>query len=446
MARLALATWCTLVVFNAAGESLSASERTHESVAQVIQDKVTQAALGVALFFLSFPILFFNERRQVTMYATFQRVASLTSTFVRPDQVDARLDRRLVHMQAPTSTASVLEDREFGVTVSHALALTRECEIYQWVEKEHETKKDDNFGGKTIVKTYSYTAEWSADDPHKVFREPHGAEYSNVVSRPSLSLGRYTQYASSVSFGAFKLPRGLWGKLCNGEGQEALPRSSTWRPFNGWFTDCVDPRNPRIGEYRVRFTFTPCGPATLLAVQSGSTFVPFTPETEVDPEGRVKLPLSSSFGGGIDFDDHTGPGQCSCCSCCCAVGALVESGEEVFEILAGLIGPSDILGKASETKNALHSLLQAVGTLCAIVGLYLFLSLGTACFRLVPYAGTYAEAAGNWVALVVAGGLGIVVATITIAVAWIYVRPAKALGLLLLSGAVAGAYCPYGEK
>jgi len=42
--------------------------------------------------------------------------------------------------------------------------------------------------------------------------------------------------------------------------------------------------------------------------------------------------------------------------------------------------------------------------------------------------------------------LGIVVATITIAVAWIYVRPAKALGLLLLSGAVAGAYCPYGEK
>jgi len=128
MARLALATWCVLVVFIAAGESLSAPERSHESVVQVIQDKAAQPALGVALFFLSFPILFFNERRRVTMYAVFRRVASLTSTLVRPDQMDTRLDRRLVHMQAATSTASVLEDREFGVTVSHALALTRECE------------------------------------------------------------------------------------------------------------------------------------------------------------------------------------------------------------------------------------------------------------------------------------------------------------------------------
>lgn len=111
-----------------------------------------------------------------------------------------------------------------------------------------------------------------------------------------------------------------------------------------------------------------------------------------------------------------------------------------------MVGPGDILSKAAGTQNALHSLMQAVGTLCAIVGLYLFLSLGTACFHLVPYAGTYAEGVGNWVMLVVAGGLGIVVATITVAVAWIFVRPAKALGLLLLSGAVAGAYCACGER
>jgi len=185
----------------------------HKSAGSVFKDSIMAAMTGFVLFVLGFPCLWFNEQRQAKMEDLFFRAAKVARTDVSPDKVDPDYERMLVHMKGYSKTEQELSDPQYQLKVTNCAHLTRLTEMYQWVEQEHTEERDDNFGGKETITTYSYQTEWRSDEvSSSSFNDP-----SHNNPSPSTALGTQRWNASPVTFGAFTLPDRMVKRLCKEE-------------------------------------------------------------------------------------------------------------------------------------------------------------------------------------------------------------------------------------
>ena len=96
---------------------------------------------GLAFFIAGFPLLFWNEGRAVADTKTNEEGAA-SVVEASAGEVDPSQEGKLVHVVGEATTQDVLSDGEYGVSAT-AIRLTREVEMYQWVEhsETHEEKK-----------------------------------------------------------------------------------------------------------------------------------------------------------------------------------------------------------------------------------------------------------------------------------------------------------------
>ena len=88
--------------------------------------------LGLILFVVAFPLLFWNEGRAVTTYKTLKEGGSIV-TSVASGSVDPANAGRLIHVSELADTEATLTDPVFEVSAK-ALKLRRTAEMYQWKE------------------------------------------------------------------------------------------------------------------------------------------------------------------------------------------------------------------------------------------------------------------------------------------------------------------------
>lgn len=432
---------------------------SHSSVGQQISNAFGNVVLGMVLFFLGFPVLYFNEFRQAKMWELFGRAASITRPDVSPDSVDASNEKGLVHVSGVTTNADTISDPLFNISVTDCAKLGRTAEMYLWKEhKEQVSQKDTNTGGSDTTYKYSYSMEWcSSHQDSSSFHEKYGHE-----NPPKMELSSDSWIGDVVKLGAFTLPRGLKDKLCNSrdctaEASETPCQANNmlrmrFRRVGGWLSTEQSWGGPKIGDYRVSFSKVPCGPTTVLAVQNNDTFVEMgytakvdmsTYTVDVGPGGPgLGQPLLEEGAPpqqriGIAMNTEQGSSNpcaiCPCCAMCSCVGQCIESGESVFEIEERNCSAQDILGDAGKTQNRIHKLLMFVGWLFMVVGIYLMLAVIPALFRIIPFIGTYIQAFGNFVCQIAAFLLGSFFSLIAIAVGWISVRPRKSAVLLAVA-------------
>lgn len=153
---------------------------------------------GLGLIVGGVVLLFWNEGRAVkTAKALAEGSGAVVS--VQTDRVDPANEGKLVHVSGKADTKESLEDAEFGIKVT-ALRLTREVEIFQWVENEHtrRIKKGDKEYDET---TYTYKQEW-CDHPvdSSMFKE---AGHGNPPTE--MRYGNTRTYAKEATLGAFRL-------------------------------------------------------------------------------------------------------------------------------------------------------------------------------------------------------------------------------------------------
>lgn len=343
--------------------------------------------LGLILFVVSFPLLFWNEGRAVKTYKTLVEGGKVAVT-VTADRVDAANDGKLVHLTGKAVSDATLADSLFAVSAK-ALKLQRGVEMYQWQEtKKSETRKKFGGGSETVT-TYDYDRAWSGrliDSSSFKMRDAH----QNPGSMPYETR---TWVAQPITVGAFELSRPLVDRISNATpleipGSTALPAELAGKAkmTGGGFYIGADPAAPKIGDVRVKFTVDNSAEVSVIARQSKNTFEPY----------------------------------------------MAKAGGKIEMLQMGTLSIESMIQTAQNENTVITWILRGVGFLLMVIGLNLVMSPLSVLADVIPFIGNVVGAITGGVAFLVA----FMLSTLTVAIAWIAYRPLLGIGLIIVALAV----------
>ena len=358
------------------------TEITGESWFGRIGGAIKGILLGVILFFVSFPVLFWNEGRSVQTYKTLKE-GEKTAVSIAAGRVDASNTGKLVYLTGKAQTDATLADSVFGVTAPKVLKLRRNVEMYQWTEKKSSTTRKKFGGGTETVTNYDYSRAWSAKPiDSSSFKKTEGHQNPGTFPYDSRE---WT--ATPIMLGAFQLSGSLVGKIDNYTPFEVKPPSPLPAGLQGK-AKAVDagyylgeePGTPRIGDLRVAFKTANPTDVSVIARQLNDTFEPY----------RAKA------GGAI----------------------------ELLQI--GVVSLESMIQTAQRENQILTWVLRGLGFFLMFFGLSLIMRPLSVLADLIPLIGDIIGAGTGLIAFLLAGVLSL----LTVAIAWFVYRPLLGIGLI----------------
>jgi len=349
---------------------------------------------GILLVIVACVLLFWNEGRAVKTARSLSEGAGIVKT-VAADKPDPANDGKLVHVTGALTASGPVFDAEFGMK-SEGVRLVRNVEMYQWTEEsESETSKRLG-GGETTRTTYKYKREWAdhAVDSGR-FHERNGH------ANPHMIWSKRNQAAPDIKLGAFAVPPDMIGRfgseqpLAVADAQvDAVKKKHSDKDvavIDGALYVGKDPGQPVIGDYRVSYSEVPRQTASVVARQStgqaGSTFEPY----RTDAGGTV---------------------------------ALIDPGE---------VPAKDMFKEAQDENRMWTWIIRAGGAIGMFIGFALMMGPIGVLADIIPILGDVVEAGVGVVALL----LTLILAPLTVAIAWFVYRPLVAVIVLVLGGALA---------
>lgn len=335
--------------------------------------------VGLLLFAVAVPLLFWNEGRAVKTYKMLQEGAGAVIA-VAADKVNPGNEGRLVHVSGRATTTETLADTAFGVS-ANALVLKRDAEMYQWKETSHRETHKKLGGGEETKTTYSYAKTWSSRTiDSSDFKQPAGHENPAEMRTPAESF-----VAREAKLGAFSLPQHMVGELDNyadlplKEGVE-MPAPAGAKPLDGGFYLGRDPASPQVGDIRVKYRVVPAGDVSVVARQAGDSFGAY--ETKVG--GEIRL------------------------------------------IRDGLLTAAAMFKAEQDTNKMITWLVRLGGFVLMFIGLAMFFKPLSVLADVVPFIGSLVGAGTGFIAFF--GALA--ASMLTVAVAWVVYRPLLAVALI----------------
>ncbi len=349
-----------------------------------IKGALVGVLVGFALFIGSFHLLSWNEGRAIDRATTLSEAQKIM-VMGDPAKIDAQNEGKLVYLSGLLDTAATLEDPTFKIS-EKALRLHRSVEMYQW-EETHETRttKTAN-GGESEETTYSYNKVWSKSSlPSNRFKVQTGHE--NPTSWPYQT---QTFFASPVFIGPYSIEKDLASQLHNTtpyplteETYQRLDKNmrSQFQLVNLTYL-MGDSQNPKIGDIRISFELLAPSTVSLLGKQTGAL-----------------------------------------------VGAYAMKKGSISLLEEGVVGP-EMLIRHAEMENALITWgLRFLGFGMMWFGLYLFLRPLVVLGSFFPFLGDLLSFGASLIATIIA----LPASLVTIALAWLAVRPLLGGGLLGLA-------------
>lgn len=225
---------------------------------------------GVILFIACTFFLFQNEGRAVKRARALEEIVNA----VEVDSNNTSIDDNTMILVAETAIGNdKLFDEEFGVFAPTAsIRLNKDVEMYQWDE---DSDTDD---GET---TYSYNRVWSSSHINSNnFNSTSGHENPSVMAYNSDSY-----VASKVSLGDYYVGSLFINKMKGSEDLSNLNPSSideNMSVISNMIFISADGRStlssPKIGDYKVSYTYVPSSSYTMLGAKSGTEIIAY--ETE----------------------------------------------------------------------------------------------------------------------------------------------------------------------
>ncbi len=353
-----------------------------------IFESIKSVLLGLALFVVSFPVLYWNEGRAVrTARSLTEGLGAVVA--VPPDSVDTSKEGKLVHVSGAVKTAGPVMDDAFAVQ-SDGVKLLRKVEMYQWTEeKKSETRKKVG-GGTETVTTYDYRQAWKEGRVNSSdFQKPEGHENPDT---PAYESKTFT--ADPVKVGAFTMSAEQVEKLNNAvdlpvdAGAAAqIPGAAkgTMQVKEGKFYSGADPGSPKLGDLRISYQAVKPASVSLVGVQAASTFAPYQ----------------------------------------------AKAGDTILLVEEGVHTAAEMF-KTAQDQNAMFTwILRAAGFFMMFLGLFMVFRPLAVVADVLPLFGTFLSAGIGFFAFLGAATLSFV----TIAIAWVAVRPVLGISLLVLAGA-----------
>lgn len=353
-------------------------------------ESIKSVLFGLVLFVAAFPVLFWNESRSVrTARSLSEGLGAVVA--VPADAVSAGNEGKLIHVSGAVDIPGELSDEEWNVTAK-AVKLIRTVEMYQWKEEEKSESKKKLGGGTETVKTYTYSKDW-ADEPidSSQFQETAGHENPGGFPVDSATL-----VADPVTVGAFTLSSEQIDQLTQATDLKVDPAAAEQLPdevrdrvkvAEGRYFLGADPAAPAVGDVRVSFSVVNPSQLSLVGVQTGETFAPFQ----------------------------------------------AKAGDTVLLVEEGMLTAAQMFKAAQDRNAVLTWILRAVGFFLFFLGTFLVFRPLAVFADVLPLFGTMLGAGIGIFAFLIA----VVLSSLTIAVAWFFVRPLLGISLLLLAGGAA---------
>ena len=350
---------------------------------------VKSVLFGLFVFVFAFPVLYWNEGRAVrTAKSLTEGLGAVVS--VPAESVDASKEGKLVHVSGAVKTAAPIADSELPVKTD-GVKLLRTVEMYQWTEHESRETRKKVGGGTETVTTYDYKKEWAKGRvDSSAFKKTDGHENPEA---PPYQSKQFT--ADPVNVGAFTMSEEQVSKLndavalpVEASSAEQIPEAmkGKMQVKEGKFYIAQDPATPKIGDARISYEVVKPATVSLVAVQKASTFAPYQ----------------------------------------------AAAGDVILLVEAGTHTAAEMF-KTAQERNAIFTwILRAVGFFMMFLGLFMVFRPIAVLADVLPLFGTALSAGIGLFAFIGAAVLSI----LTIAVAWLVVRPV--LGVALLVVAIGG--------
>ncbi len=322
-------------------------------------------------------LLAWNEHRTLKTYKGL-KAAGDTVVTTAADRVDPAIDGKLVYLSAEVTSDESASDPEFGIEAP-ALVLRRSVEMYQWKENKRTEEREKLGGGKETITTYTYEKVWS-DDPidSGSFKE---SGHDNPSSMP------YRDENFSVSdarLGAWRADDSILSAL---DGQPLTLSEDSEFPDDFWLADGQtlysgeNPKSPRIGDLRVKYSAVPPQPASVIAQADGEGLTAWTSPADT----------------------------------------------EIFLVEAGVHDAATLVANAQSSNSMIGWVLRAVGFVLLWIAFSMMLGPLATLAAVLPPLG---RAVGTFTGMI-AFVLAAVLASVTIVLSWILVRPLWAVAIVL---------------
>ena len=371
---------------------MSFTETTRTSWLARLKNALIGAVIGIILVVVAIWALFWNEGRSIKAYRALTEGAGIVVS-VSADEIAPSNEGKLIHVSGKVTPDGVPADPEFGISAAGAVAIRREVEMYQWVEKSQSRSETKLGGAEETVTTYTYAREWkSGRENSGDFRQPEGHE------NPELAVEDQSFAVDSARVGAFAVS----GESVAGLGkqtdlrltQEDLARaaqvlSGTVQLDRSGFYVGMNPAQPQVGDLRIRYSRADLPEASFVAAQSDGWLKPFT----------------------------------------------ASNGREIFLSESGQASAAEMFETAQAENTMIMWLIRIGGMIGLLVGFSLLFSILGVIADVVPIAGSLVRFGTGLIALV----LTVLVGPLVIAIGWFAYRPLLSIGLLLAGGLIAFA-------
>lgn len=111
--------------------------------------------IGSILIVVSFPWLWFNERKDVRIAALLKHAREVCVDLDPNAAPEESKNFKLVYASGETRNEATVLDEEFDVEVENSVKIVRLVEMYQWKESRHQEGR-----GRHQRTVYTYNREW----------------------------------------------------------------------------------------------------------------------------------------------------------------------------------------------------------------------------------------------------------------------------------------------
>lgn len=296
-------------------------------------------------------------------------------TEVENKRIDTEHDKSLVHVSGLVTTADTLRDEAFNIA-ENALVLIKDVEMYQYQENVKREEKENLGGSTTVTETFSYENVWSSS-----LISSDQFEESWRKNPKSFNNKARIDYAKRAALGAFELDERVIEQLSGATDLNIrLDSSAKLKSYNAYVYQSADPKNPEIGDERIKFSVVLPQNFSIIAQQRGNSFGPF----------KTKV------------------------------------GKQIFMVQRGLLTADEMFDRAQSASKFLRWALRIGGFFLLFIGFSGILKPLTTLLSVVPFLSKLLGYATGLVAFVLAAAISFVV----IAIAWFFYRPLLAIGLL----------------
>lgn len=235
------------------------------SLFQNLGDSIKGVLVGIVLFFVSFPILWWNEGR-VDPSSVAKNAVEVASDGSKNDG-----EGKLVAINGELKAQGTIGDPEF-LAAGNYIKLFRNVEMYAWVETVKTENKKKVGGGTDVIKTYTYDLKWTSSPksgaefkyPEK-HRNPPMTYESRSFAANTASVGAFNFDATKIQMPSAK-NLSLTDAMINAGVKGKVKRANDQYLFAGYGS--LD--NPGLGDTRISFSAVqPGGNVTLYGERHG---------------------------------------------------------------------------------------------------------------------------------------------------------------------------------